>query len=168
MGFFSWKDCKGKGRIIAGEYKSVYLLIPAEFGGGHYEDDYYNGYGEIGYHDVYEQVAMWNKNHISTGMIEKPVRETWDNTDEGQEYFEFVMKRYEKQCQRMTDFINGKDENYMIEKYGDDYLREIGIDISVTDKQNRKLKYPIKITHDENAVYEDCKYSKVDPLQGCY
>jgi hypothetical protein len=55
----------------------------------------------------------------------------------------------------------------MAEKYNDDYLREIGIDIACYDYQNKNLKYPIKITYNANAVYENCKYSKGDPNQGC-
>ena len=50
---------------------------------------------------------------------------------------------------------------------GDDKIdRHIGIDIACYDKDNASLKYPIKITHDYDAVYEDCEYSPADPNQG--
>ena len=55
----------------------------------------------------------------------------------------------------------------MLEKYGQDYLRLIGIDIACYDDQNNALEYPIKITHDEYAVYENCNPSDGDPNQGC-
>ena len=51
-------------------------------------------------------------------------------------------------------------------KYGEYWLREIGIDIACYDEQNADLPYPIKITHDANAVYEDCEPSPADPCQG--
>ena len=44
----------------------------------------------------------------------------------------------------------------------DDIDREIGIDL----EDEGTAKYPIKITHDEKAVYEDCKASEIDPRQG--
>ena len=49
----------------------------------------------------------------------------------------------------------------------DDIDRNVGIDIACYNEQNASLKYPIKITHDPNAVYEDCKPSLSDPNQGC-
>lgn len=50
---------------------------------------------------------------------------------------------------------------------GDDEAdRHIGIDIACYNEQNAALRYPIKITHDPDAVYEDCVYSHNDPNQG--
>lgn len=50
---------------------------------------------------------------------------------------------------------------------GDDEAdRYVGIDIACYDEQNEGLQYPIKITHDPDAVYEDCKPSPSDPNQG--
>lgn len=48
----------------------------------------------------------------------------------------------------------------------DEIDRMVGIDIACYDVDNARLKYPIKITHDENAVYEDCEPSLSDPDQG--
>lgn len=44
--------------------------------------------------------------------------------------------------------------------------RVLGIEIACYDKDNRALKYPIKITHDPFAIYEDCEPSDGDPDQG--
>jgi len=50
---------------------------------------------------------------------------------------------------------------------GDDEAdRYVGIDIACYDEQNARLRYPIKITHDPDAVYENCNPSKSDPNQG--
>ena len=50
---------------------------------------------------------------------------------------------------------------------GDDEAdRYVGIDIACYDEQNASLPYPIKITHDPDAVYEDCDPSPSDPYQG--
>ena len=48
----------------------------------------------------------------------------------------------------------------------DEADRYIGIKIACYDEQNASLRYPIKITHDPNAVYEDCEPSPGDPNQG--
>ena len=50
----------------------------------------------------------------------------------------------------------------------DDHDREIGIDIACDDEDNARLQYPIKITHDVTAVYEDCQPSENDPYQGWF
>ncbi len=50
---------------------------------------------------------------------------------------------------------------------GDDEIdRYVGIDIACYDEQNASLKFPIKITHDPQAVYEWCAPSRSDPNQG--
>lgn len=47
-----------------------------------------------------------------------------------------------------------------------DHDRTIGIDIACYDEDNAGLKYPIKITHDKDAIYEECNFSPADPNQG--
>lgn len=44
--------------------------------------------------------------------------------------------------------------------------RLIGIDIGCYDDQMARLKYPLKITYDKDAVYEECGISFGDPNQG--
>ena len=68
----------------------------------------------------------------------------------------------------VTEWNTGR--KYDTESFDDvlfNELREIGIELACGDSNNKKLKYPIKITYDSTAVYEECKYSKRDPKQGC-
>lgn len=116
MGQFSWLDCKNGTQVVDNKRENVYLLIPAQFGGGHILEPCYDGYGHFCYQDVYALVARWN---------------------------------YPEKC-------NGEN----------DHDRMIGIDIACYDKDNKRLKYPIKITHDDKAIYEDCSFSPSDPYQG--
>lgn len=77
MGQFSWK-CADTGHALLCDdtdeaglkpntwTKKAYLLIPKEFGGGHFSVDHnYEGYGVFydkhgNEHDAYEELARWN------------------------------------------------------------------------------------------------------------
>lgn len=45
--------------------------------------------------------------------------------------------------------------------------REKGIELACYDEDNAQLHYPIKISLDSSAVYEECEASKRDEMQGC-
>lgn len=162
MGQFSWLDCRTGEQVVDDKVRDVYLLVPKEFGGGHILETCYDGYGDFGTHDVYDLVALWNRDYIDASFLEAPARE--DYVDE--EWYNMAVERYKKECARLTDFQMHKCEDYMVSHYGSDYLRMVGIDIACYDKDNVRLKYPIKITHDSTAVYEQCEPSLSDPNQG--
>ena len=190
MGCFSWKDCKNTRKRLRIGCKG-YLLIPAEFGGGHIEESCYNGYGSFSLYDVYELVAIWNQKYLDEekNSGKKPKREEfrglWEydikklreagyteeqikikDEEERDFYYNNALKRYKKTRNMIKDFIKGIKPETMRRKYGDDYLREIGITIACYDKDNASLKYPIKITTYAKAVYEECQASKSDDKQG--
>ena len=166
MGQFSWIDCKNKERaILDGERVDTFVLVPEEFSstyGKHIKEECYDGYGHFGGFDVYELVALWNREHVGTENLIKPVPEQYPEY----KWYENALEKYDRKCERLNDFIKGSSWETMKEKYGSSFLREIGIDIGCYDEQNAALEYPLKITHDENAVYEDCDPSKGDPHQG--
>ena len=166
MGQFSWLDCKDGRQVLDNKQADVYLLIPKQFGGGHIHETCYDGYGYFGPCDVYEEVALWNRKFLTVDMIEKPERDQYSDGEDGQRWYEAAVKRYKVRCRCFEDFVSGLSKPEMRQKYGDDYLREIGIEIACDDKDNAALRYPIKITHDASAVYEDCGPSPSDPDQG--
>lgn len=84
-------------------------------------------------------------------------------------YFSAAVSRYGAQVARLEDYLTyslTKDE--MEQKYGHDYLREIGIDIACYDEQNAGLPYPIEITHDGDAEFDRATPSLSDGHQGIY
>ena len=190
MGCFSWLDCKTKRPIRIGQKAAV--LIPKDFGGGSYLEDNYNGYGKFEGHDVYELVAMWNKGLISEKNLKPapPIEKfggLWDfektdlrnhgyseieiqekDAQKRQLYYDLAMDRRKIAIEMMDDFNSNKTDEYMREIYGDEYLRNIGINIANGDEQNITLKYPIKISHNAKNVYEECRPSLGDPNQGCF
>ncbi|MBR3517882.1 MAG: hypothetical protein IKO10_16390 [Lachnospiraceae bacterium] len=167
MGQFSWIDCKNNNRaILIGVNKPCYVLVPQEFRetyGEHITSCNYYGYGVFGGYNIYELAAIWNRENLSAENLEKPQRSRYRN----EENYQTAQKIYQKKKNRLMDFVHCKDGEEMGKKYGDDYLRQIGIDIACYDEQNAALKYPIKITYDENAKYEECSPSKDDQWQGC-
>ena len=153
MGQFSWLDCCNTSRQILDDvHENVYLLIPKEFGGGHILETDYNGYGEFGGHDVYDMVADWNKDMIPyiIHLIEK---EKWHCSTTADDIT--VLK-----CFYSGEQIPDSITSYRKEK------RNVGIILACYDEDNARLEYPIKITHDHNAVYEQCDPSPSDPNQG--
>lgn len=145
MGQFSWLDCETGEQIVDDRCVCVYLLIPQVFGGGHILETCYDGYGRFGGEDVYDLIAKWNRNFIPE-MIRLASRGNW-HCDM------FVMES------TLMDFYDGKPVD-------PDTRRDIGIMMACYDEDNERLPYPIKITHDSDAVYEDCCPSPSDPDQG--
>jgi len=194
MGCFSWIDCdrsrKRRKPIKIGEI--CYVLVPKEFGGGHICESYYDGYGHFGGQDIYELAADWNKGYLSKDNLRKaPVRKKfgglWDFEKEAlreqgvseeeiskkdeearEEYYQNALRCYQKSINKIEDFQAGLSDAEMTEKYGSEWKRNLGIDVACYDEQNAALKYPIKITHDYNGIYETCPASKSDPNQGCF
>lgn len=172
MGQFSWLDCKTGEQILDDVERDVYVLVPREFGGGHIKETFYDGYGDFGGYDIFDLVADWNREYLS------------QNPDFEMQYAkkrDKYVKEYQKTHPDYIEDINLKVSDY---KWYEDYAnpdktreeigknlswgkyRCVGIDIACYDEDNEALPYPIKITHDKNAVYEWCPPSPSDPNQG--
>ncbi len=137
MGQFSWLDCVSGEQVLDDVRRDVYVLIPKEFGGGYIKEEWYDGYGRFGGHDIYDLVVDWNKDMLEEYRKDNSFKCDWlqhcKSVDE-------AFATMEKRC--------------------------IGISIACYDEDNARLKFPIKITHDASAVYEYCYPSKSDPNQG--
>ena len=149
MGNFSWLDCdsvkENNRQIVNDKCEKVYLLIPKEFGGGYILESQYGGYGEFGGKDVYDLVIDWNIKDITNILQNK------DNFK-----CEWV-KEYEEEFIHLS---KGEPLSDGVDK------RTLGIAIACYDEDNAKLKYPIKVTHREDLIYEDANFSLSDPNQG--
>ena len=149
MGQFSWLDCKTNEQILDDVERDVYVLVPREFGGGHIKETCYDGYGNFGDHDIYDLVVDWNKKYLED--IVKEI-DTW--VCDWDEWAKDVLNQY----------LNGEEPLFQDSCFRE--KRSFGITLACYDKDNARLRYPIKITHDKNAVYEWCPPSKSDPNQG--
>lgn len=197
MGLFSWLDCCDNSQISCREIRDVYVLVPVLKGGGHILEKAYNGYGDFGGYDIYDLVAQWNRDELDVHNVfqkflgfREPVIEDycglWDfekanmrkngvmeseiqklDNKRKMEYQKLAMCSYKIKKERLIDFINHVSDEIMTEKYGNEWLREIGINLACNDFDNRNLPFPIKITHNKNAVYENESASMIDPNQGC-
>lgn len=193
MGQFSWIYSDTHKQLLDDIYADTYLLVPKPFqekyGKAIYEG-YYDGYGNFGRYDVYELVALWNRENLPSktralrlpkveeygglfdsekeelrkkGATEEEIKKA--DAEKQQEYCDKAILRYKKALLRNKDFANNVPDNVMKEKYGRNYLREIGIDIACYDEDNTALTYPIKITTKE-MEYEEVAPSLNDPNQG--
>ena len=154
MGQFSWLDCITEEQIIDNKVRDVYVLIPKKFGGGHIRETCYDGYGHFGRHDIFDLIADWNREF----MTKDSKFPSHSKTTLGDEAW----------AELYLNILNSKKdiENEMraISPYWE--YRYIGITLAGYDEDNASLPYPIKITHDSEAVYEYCSPSKSDPNQG--
>lgn len=204
MGQFSRLDCVTGKQIIDDKEKDVYVLVPEEFRetyGKHIKETCYDGYGRYGGYDIYDLVALWNRDKLNPDNLPKELLESHafkeprlsdyaaylypaeeekmrqeGKTEEeikqaGKETqaksYERGVAFYHHRVERLRDFLEETlSDEEMKDMYGDDYLREIGIDIACYDKENAALPYPIKVTYDRDAVYEDYGPSPSDPNQG--
>ena len=56
MGQFSWLDCVTGKPILNDVERTSYVLVPQEFGGGHIEEECYDGYGNFDFYDI---LSIW-------------------------------------------------------------------------------------------------------------
>lgn len=195
MGQFSWIYSNTGKAMKDNKVKNSYLLVPPEFQdeyGTYIKEECYDGYGHMGEYDVYALVALWNRKYIPKdyqtfyGDLKEPKLEDYGGLYEFEkaklrkeglseeeinmaeekqrrEYYERGMATYKERIAVLNEFISS-DKEYDAKK-DVSFLREIGIDIACYDKDNAKLKYPIKITSKKMA-YDEADASKSDPNQG--
>lgn len=162
MGQFSWMyaDTGNKKALRCG--KRAFVPCP---NGITLIEAHYDGYGNFEGHDIYELVADWNREYISKHNIRRPLRRQWGDTKGDDALYKSAVDRYCRYCQRITDFVNKKSDEYMTETYGREWKRSIGIDIACYDDENEALKFPIKICM-YPSQYDSVPASKRDPNQG--
>ena len=193
MGFFSWKDCVTGSQIKVGEYKKVYLLVPRAFRnkyGVRIGESCYDGYGRFGGYDLFELIAEWNRAYLTTGMqgklpelseygglesYEKAALKNKGLSDEEisvmdakkqHEYFENAVAEWQRIDTLMNLYSYGADDEYLTKEFGEDFLSDIGSAITGSYDTDVALKYPVKITYDGTAIYEQCGSSERDNEQG--
>lgn len=188
MGCFSWMfaDTNNEKALKIGN--PAYIICPDN---SIIYTPHYDGHGHFASTDVYDLVAKWNRSLLSKDMLrEKPRFENYGGLYDFEKeilkkeglseeeihqkeveqktfFYNLAVKEYEKSVARLNDYRDGVSELEMKKRYGEEYLRDIGIDIAGYDEQNIALKYPIKICETQCA-YEQIPASLKDTLQGCY
>lgn len=167
MGSFSWKFADDDSeRLLIGH--QGYLLTPDNhclYTGA------YDGYGRFFENgssepkDVYELVTIWNRDRLSRSMLESV--EINPKYCRSEEDFDKIKEGFFFTVNRLMDYKSRQySDEQMREKYGNGWLRLIGIDIACSDDQNSALPYPIKIVSKKGLLYDDLPASMMDPLQG--
>lgn len=177
MGKFSWctSDTRKSIPSVIDAYEgapgTVYLLNP--FGKPYREDDY-KGYGEFGSRDVFELVAEWNREYLSSAILEKPkIPEGFYGEGVGAVH-EMKLARYNALCAAIEDYAHGATDEQMETRHraifdvtlGPDWKRCLGIALTSSEERHVKLKYPIKIV-EKPCAYDKAGISPDCPRQGC-
>ena len=158
-------DIVDRSKNIGIEEKRYKILIPKEF--EHIKGNY----------TVFELVALWNKDTLSENSLGfKPMLSHFRGIDEieiqeyyqkgktkeeieeidkafRQTHYEKALAKYRENLDKIKDFKVLSDIE-MQEKYGVDYLHELGVAIY----RSEDLKYPLKLTFDTNT---DLKYEDI-------
>lgn len=176
MGCFSWCTSDTKKSIPCCEPfgdlpGTVYLLNPF---GEPYKETAYEGYGEFGGRDVYELVAEWNREYLTSDNVSWPDRSDYASGLTGASSFRKACERVAAVCEAIEAYAGGASDAYMKERYGkllgcgvaSSWKRGLGIAIACYDEDHVKLKYPIKIV-EKIVPYEQAGISPSCPFQGC-
>lgn len=146
MGQFSWICSDDNKALVDGKDAKFALLLPD---GGKLIDTMYDGYGHVCGKDIYALVAIWNRDAVKR---------------DGFEHYANRGSYCDKEC--LKDYLSDMSDKDFEKKWGDDKIRDIGIDIACYDEQNAALEKPIKLVHDVDTEYDDVGPSKGDPNQG--
>lgn len=169
MGFFSWKTSDTNRSISNAHSKrgtfNVYVLCPD---GTAIPEGNYDGYGVFGGFDIYELVAIWNRDNLTADYLKKPAREHYGWGSFGDDAYNMAISRYKRDCKMLEDYMSGKSDSFMSDNYGKDWLSVIGIMIACYDHQNAAIKYPIKIVENPNLKYDEVEPSVSCPNQGYF
>ena len=164
-------DYRRKDKVEYGGYAKLICPDNTEI-----ETECHDCYGNIGGKDIYDLVAEWNRFHISADNLDKKpddpskygglweyekdkLREEGKTEEEisrlsdkkRMEYFNADVKRWEIMAACIDEYKAGASDSDLAAKYGPEWKRNVGIAISCSDENMRKLKYPIKLTKNRDA-----------------
>lgn len=154
MGCFSWMyaDLDNCRPLLIGA--PAYVMCP--FGDAIFEPAY-KGYGIFDGYDIYELVVEWNRKDIKRliqNSTHKCAFEWPDNFLDCLVESDIAAEKYARVCFPEKSWIRKE------------WKRNIGIDISNYNDQNRILRYPIKITRRKDCPYSMLPASMRDKGQG--
>lgn len=165
MGFFTWTDARREPKKRRdGEY-----VTADKIGYGGYAkvvcpddteiiENYYDGYGEFGGHDIYDLVVDWNKEHLEDIFCAMP-----------EDHWGYHLKEVATAFQNDDTYALNKEVSRLIasgkeaEFFRDEWKRIIGIAIACHDEDNINLPFPIKIT----TTKWHRKYDELFPSLSC-
>lgn len=187
MGFFSWKSADDKVSIMnchTPDCRTVYFLLPN--GQPPIQEDSYDGYGVFGDTNAYEWLLEENAEHLGLNL---------DGLDSEQAYMagvhlavgsfckdiatgEYWVYERNKSCFELlvsgvepgavvNSFVNW---GHKIPRYGAsaNELVEAGDFKQIDVSEMLEIKYPIKLSFNPEAKYEDLPASEICPNQGYF
>lgn len=141
--------------------KPIYLACPD---GTFIKEDFYDGYGHIGGHDMHELVADWNRNTPeAVALMQAKLTEDIAERDE---LLKTLSKQEQKHSTRLY-WLNGEIPRFQvavawlsgeIEELPENFeKRDIGIEIDTYEEDAEQIRYPLKFVKNTKYTYDQIK-----------
>lgn len=156
MGFFSFMYADTNNQENLKHGAAAYVCCPD---GTYIHESYYDGYGHFGCYDIYDLLVDFNQCYLTEENLKAPTK-----TDYSERGYRLALIRYQNMKDQIRLLNQGCDSKKMKALFGQDWKRELGIDLFF---YGVNIKYPLKITKNK-VPYDSIPPSMDDPLQGYY
>lgn len=165
MGRFSWvySDIAPAALKLNGE---AYVPFPEDKGafgfspGSILHEASYDGYGVFSRFDIFELIALWNREYLSS-RPDLVMLHSGRKVSDYKWYSVYSNKRLSDEMLGMGIYKAGRNDDYQFE------LRQVGVDIGCVDRSELVIPFPVKICRFEhNAKYSLLSPSEMDEEQG--
>ena len=148
-------------------YQDSSILINKTTGYAFIKENYYDGYGMFGTHDIFDVIVDINKGYIKEALekqMKLNLEHDKDKVSKEQLKREKAKYNFYLEIAEMVDknsnedeiinkFMKRNDMNYEFAKK--EWKRYLGIQISCYQRDNELLKYPLKVVSSSRVIYED-------------
>lgn len=149
-------------------YQDSSVIVNKSTGYAFIKENFYDGYGMFGEHDIYDVIVDINKGYIKEALEKqkelalKYCKEhgyTEEQASREKEKYESYLKIAKMvddnvaEDEIIKEFIKMTGMNYDFEKQ--EWKRYLGIQIACYARDNELLKYPLKVTSSTRVIYED-------------
>ena len=155
-----------KGYIaIPKECKNLYLDALTNNYGTFIKENFYDGYGIFGSHDIYDVIVEINKGYL-VDAINKITEQKYQDERNSESYRNSILEKGKFYSKLAKMYESGISEEQIQEEFGKthyknnpdlwkEWKRYLGIYLSCYKNDNELLHFPLKVTSSSRVRYED-------------